>query len=113
MVDVLVLGSGSAGYYTAFMCLNGLHVTLVEKEALGGTGFGYGALPVKILLDSIKKIQIYLFSSSGRLWHKTGSCSKQVESDLKGAGVKIVYGEGQFVERDAVKVQDNIIKAKT
>lgn len=114
MVDVLVLGSGSAGYYTALLCaLNGLHVTLVEKEALGGTGFGYGALPVKILLDSIKENPNISFQQLLEDYGiKLAAVQNKLESDLKGAGVKIVYGEGQFVERDAVKVQDNIIKAK-
>jgi len=53
--DIAILGGGPAGYYCALRCAaNGLQTVLVEKEALGGTGFRSGCLPVKFILDQIR-----------------------------------------------------------
>ncbi|NLZ53437.1 MAG: NAD(P)/FAD-dependent oxidoreductase [Thermoanaerobacteraceae bacterium] len=114
MKDVLVLGSGPAGFYTAVLCAsNGLDVTLVEKEDLGGTGFRFGALPVKILLDGIKQNPLISYKQLLEDYHvKMADVQNKLESDLKEAGVSLVFGEGLFMQKDTVKVKDKIIKAK-
>lgn len=114
MADVMVLGGGSAGFYTALLCAsNGLDVTLVEKESLGGTGFRYGALPIKILLDGIRQNPcIYFEKLLEDYCVKMADVQNKLETDLKEAGVRVVFGEGHFVQKDEVKVGDKIIKAK-
>lgn len=114
MKDVLVLGCGCAGYYTALLCASkGLDVALVEKEALGGTGFRFGALPVKMLLDGIKDDPHMSFDELLEDYRgKMAELQKKLESDLKESGVSIVFGEGHFVGKDAFQVQDKVIKAK-
>lgn len=114
MKDVLVLGSGPAGFYTAVLCAsNGLDVTLVEKEDLGGTGFRFGALPVKILLDGIKQNPLISFKQLLEDYHvKMTDVQNKLKSDLKEAGVSLAFGEGHLMQKDQVKVEDKIIKAK-
>lgn len=53
--DVLVLGSGPAGFYCALHCSRlGRKTILVERDRLGGTGFRWGCLPVKMMLDRVR-----------------------------------------------------------
>ena len=51
--DVLVIGAGPAGYVAAIRAGQlGLDVTLVEKDAYGGTCLNYGCIPSKALLTA-------------------------------------------------------------
>ena len=53
--DVVVLGSGPAGLYCALSCAGlGKRAILVERDRLGGTGFRWGCLPVKMMLDRLR-----------------------------------------------------------
>jgi dihydrolipoamide dehydrogenase len=114
MKDVLVLGSGPAGYYAATLCAQkGLEVTLVEKEELGGTGFRIGALPAKILLDGIKQNPFISYEDLLKDYHmKMIAVQNKLKSDLEQAGVNLILGEGHFIQKDAIRVKDQIIKAK-
>ncbi|HHY70726.1 MAG TPA: NAD(P)/FAD-dependent oxidoreductase [Thermoanaerobacterales bacterium] len=114
MKDVLVLGSGPAGYYAATLCAqNGLDVTLVEKGELGGTGFRLGALPVKILLDVVKQNPLITYEDLLKDYReKMMGVQNKLESDLERAGVGLIFGEGYFIQKDAIRVRDEIIKAK-
>ena len=52
-IELLVLGSGPAGYYCALEAARaGFRTALAEKAELGGTGFRWGCLPVKMGLDA-------------------------------------------------------------
>jgi len=54
--DVIVLGSGPAGFYFAKTAAShGKKVLIIEKEYLGGTGFRTGCLPVKKYLDGLRQ----------------------------------------------------------
>jgi dihydrolipoamide dehydrogenase len=113
MKDVLVLGSGPAGYYAATLCAkNDLDVTLVEKGELGGTGFRLGALPIKILLDVVKQNPQITYEDLLKDYReKMMDVQNKLESDLKRAGVGLIFGEGYFIQ-NAIRVRDEIIKAK-
>ncbi|MEL6412599.1 MAG: dihydrolipoyl dehydrogenase [Bacteroidota bacterium] len=51
--DLIVLGSGPAGYVAAIKASQlGLKVAVVEKEALGGVCLNWGCIPTKALLKS-------------------------------------------------------------
>ena len=55
--DILVIGSGPAGFYAALTCARGgLKTAIVENQSIGGTGFSTGCLPVKVLLDKLRAI---------------------------------------------------------
>ena len=54
--ELLVLGSGPAGYYCALEAARaGFRTALAEKAELGGTGFRWGCLPVKMGLDALRR----------------------------------------------------------
>ena len=63
MTDVIVIGSGPAGYVAAIRCAQlGLETICIEKESssdgkevLGGTCLNVGCIPSKALLDSSHK----------------------------------------------------------
>src|SRR6201997_1822735 len=51
--DVLVIGSGPAGYVCAIRCAQlGLKTAVVEREKLGGICLNWGCIPTKALLKS-------------------------------------------------------------
>lgn len=56
--DLLIIGAGPGGYETAAeAAADGLSVTLIEKDALGGTCLNRGCIPTKCLLASAEKIR--------------------------------------------------------
>ena len=54
MYDVVVIGSGPAGYVAAIRAAQlGMKVACIEKQpTLGGTCLNWGCIPSKTLLDS-------------------------------------------------------------
>ena len=55
--DVLVLGSGPAGYVCAIRCAQlGLKTAIVEKEAIGGVCLNVGCIPSKALIAAAKLV---------------------------------------------------------
>lgn len=53
MYDVIVIGSGPAGYVTAIRSSQlGLKTAIIEKENLGGVCLNWGCIPTKTLLKS-------------------------------------------------------------
>ncbi len=51
--DLLIIGGGPGGYVAAiYAAKKGLHVTLVEKDRLGGACLNYGCIPTKTLVKS-------------------------------------------------------------
>ena len=57
MIDCIIIGAGPGGYETAlYAAKKGLNVTLIEKEALGGTCLNKGCIPTKTLLYASEKM---------------------------------------------------------
>lgn len=55
--DVIVVGSGAGGYYSALSCSErGMKTALIEREELGGTAFRWGSLAVKRVLDAFRRV---------------------------------------------------------
>lgn len=51
--DLVVIGGGPGGYSAALYAASvGLRVTLVEKDALGGTCLNHGCIPAKAFLET-------------------------------------------------------------
>jgi dihydrolipoamide dehydrogenase len=128
--EVLVIGGGSAGYYCALNCARGgLKTALIEKEELGGTGLRWGCLPVKKLLDQIRKIEeIKKFSNKkgivlgfeekfyGDLFNSISEDLKWVEDriseELKNNSVDIYFGDGVFKDKHTFTINHKDIKAE-
>lgn len=105
--DVLVLGSGPAGFYCALHCARlGQNTILVERDRLGGTGLRWGCLPVKMMLDRLRAGETATAESRGSrtatLIPDTARRIQEVEPRIRrrltGAGVEVVHGEGRFAE---------------
>jgi len=55
--DVLIIGSGPAGYVCAIRCAQlGLQVAIVEKESIGGVCLNVGCIPSKALIAAAKLV---------------------------------------------------------
>ena len=124
--ECLVLGSGPAGFYAALSCAKkGYSVVVVENRSWGGTGFSDGCLPVKRALDRIKVYRRYgsifagaafsRFPSAGAVLAADGEFSRQTEERILGrlekAGVNTVFGEGEFVSKNELRVSGRILSA--
>jgi dihydrolipoamide dehydrogenase len=115
--DVLVLGSGPAGYYCALNCARrGKKTLLVEKEHLGGTGFRWGCLPVKMMLDRIRaqaggnsaeaKSSVIAHTAE-----RIEEVEARIERRLSGSGVTLIKGRGRFVGPGSFRVGKRSISA--
>ncbi|CCU80818.1 hypothetical protein HSACCH_02333 [Halanaerobium saccharolyticum subsp. saccharolyticum DSM 6643] len=122
--DLLVIGSGAAGFYAAREAARaGLKTAVVEKAEFGGTSFYWGSLPVKMIADKIKAYQkaVGLFSNLNAEpkiedFLLQASDFKKIETkiktDLTKAGADIFYGEGHFNSKQEFELAEKIIKAE-
>ncbi len=122
--DLLVIGSGAAGFYAAREAARaGLKTAVVEKSELGGTAFYWGSLPVKMIADKIKAYQKAesLFSDFKAEAQKEDFLLKasdfkkietKIKKDLTQAGADIFYGEGHFNSSQEFELAEKIIKAE-
>ncbi len=121
--DVLVLGSGPAGFYCALSCSRlGRKTVLVERERLGGTGFRWGCLPVKMMLDRVRAaagaeagINTGRFNDAAFVITDTARRIQEVEARIQrrltASGVEVVQGEGRLVDPDRFRLGKRTISA--
>jgi len=118
--DVLVLGSGPAGFYCARHCAGlGRKTILVEGDRLGGTGFRWGCLPVKMMLDRLRAGERETEEvRSGRTASLVPDTARRIQGaetrirrGLTAAGVKVARGEGRFEEPNAVRLGKQTVTA--
>lgn len=58
MKNILIIGSGPGGYYTAVkLAKSGCTVTVIDKKYLGGTCLNIGCIPTKTLLDQVSLLE--------------------------------------------------------
>jgi dihydrolipoamide dehydrogenase len=128
-IGVLILGCGPAGYYAALGCARaGLRTTVVEKGELGGTGFRWGCLPVKMMLDELRSRQVgdragaAPASAASRrfgrgLLARTSAAMVGVErrmaEELGRHGVQVVHGQGEFVDAHTIRAGGPVFSAPT
>jgi dihydrolipoamide dehydrogenase len=118
--DIIIIGGGVAGITAAIRSAqNGLNVTLVEKEKIGGVHVNWGGIPTKSLLSIVEIIRrvrdskrLGLVGEVSIDWevlqkHRIRVCSQIVrfnELALKNNGVEVIYGEGELVSPSEVRV---------
>jgi len=118
--DVLVIGAGPGGYVAAIRAGQlGLDVTLVEKDAYGGTCLNYGCIPSKALIsatdiahdagdaeemgiyaDPAVDLQRMVEWKDGVVDQLTGG----VEKLCKASGVNLVEGRAEFAGENTARV---------
>lgn len=108
--DVIVIGSGAGGYYSAISCSeSGLKTALIERKELGGTAFRWGSLAVKRILDGFRRADESLLKEAEvepkeyyrRRYNKEIEEMSRIESwmekRLEEKGVDIIFGEGKII----------------
>ena len=131
MYDVIVIGAGPAGYEVATLLGNaGQNVCIIEKDEnrIGGTCLNEGCVPAKNYLETssyIKKSKYFqncgvtlgeISFDINELKTATNSLISDLKTGiltkLKKAKVEIKYGNASFVEKNTIKVNEEIISAK-
>ncbi|MDP2920448.1 MAG: dihydrolipoyl dehydrogenase [Dehalococcoidia bacterium] len=120
--NVLIIGGGPAGYVAAIRARQlGAKVTLVEKDALGGTCLNRGCIPTRALvrgvelLDLPKKAKEYGITypapevDFARMIARKDTIIKTVGGGvqllLKENGVEVLKGEARLVSRNEVEAR--------
>src|SRR5690625_1011850 len=122
-VETLVVSAGTGGYVAAIRAAQlGQKVTIVDKDALGGTCLNVGCIPSKALIQAghlanqakgneemgITTEKVNIDFEKVQAW-KDGIVNRLtsgVESLLKGNKVDIVKGEVYFVDQNSVRIID-------
>ncbi|MDY8094904.1 dihydrolipoyl dehydrogenase [Paenibacillus polymyxa] len=120
--DLLIIGAGPGGYVAAiYAAKKGLHVTLIEKEELGGTCLNVGCIPTKAL---VKSSEVYHSVKHSSLFGVEAGTNLQVDmkqvilrknevKDKLVAGVaflmekndvQVIRGEASFLSKHEVSV---------
>ncbi len=118
--EVLVIGGGPGGYVAAIRAAQlGLEVTLVEKDALGGTCLNTGCIPSKALIHGAEiaheatsaealGITAEIETDLGQLVDWKDGVVEQLTGGVEGLaqanGVTLVDGTATFVEDHRAKV---------
>ncbi|MEI4260123.1 MAG: dihydrolipoyl dehydrogenase [Candidatus Dasytiphilus stammeri] len=122
--QVIVIGSGPAGYSAAFRCADlGLQTTLVERYPnLGGVCLNVGCIPSKNLLDiskflkkaknmSLKRIILEVPAiniSEIRYWKETvvNKLNKGLDVLAKMRNIKVLHGYAKFLDKHTITVNN-------
>ena len=130
--DVIIIGSGPGGYVAAIKAgQNNLKVAVIEKEAIGGVCLNWGCIPTKALLKSAKVyteilnakeygIDIDSYENIKPNWTSIVKRKDRIVKRLTGGvkmlleknNVDIYNGEGEILNKNEVKVNDEILKTK-
>ncbi len=125
MKNVVVIGSGPAGYPAALKAASlGAKVILIEKNKLGGVCLNCGCIPSKSLLDAAHRFQtargVSALCADGTVpfsaapdWQKiqaraqaaTRKLTQGIGFLLKKAGVEVVQGTASFKDAHTVTVK--------
>ncbi|ARC54716.1 dihydrolipoamide dehydrogenase [Candidatus Riesia sp. GBBU] len=123
--EVIVLGSGPAGYTAAFRCADlGLKTTLVERDKkIGGTCLNYGCIPSKLFLyvsniieetnffykKGIVSRKLSVNSERIKIWKNkvVNKMEKNLSCMAKIRKIKTIYGEGKFIDSNNILVKQD------
>ncbi|AXN02220.1 dihydrolipoyl dehydrogenase [Candidatus Purcelliella pentastirinorum] len=122
--EVLVIGSGPAGYTSAFRCSDlGLKTTLIESYSrLGGVCLNFGCIPTKALLHISKTLNIFSdLSNNGiidtnininisKLYSWENKIINRLSFNLSKLAlvkrINVIYGVGKFISDNSIIVND-------
>lgn len=134
MYDIIIIGSGPAGYVAAIRAGQvGLKCAIVERNTIGGMCLNWGCIPSKSMLESLKLYQKVAKDGSrfgiegidkkslSFNWNKAVKrgdgiikrLTGGVEFLLKKWNVDIIQGEAKIVSQGSVLVENRLIEAKS
>ncbi len=107
--DILIIGGGIAGIYCArYLAKAGKSVAIVEKGKPGGMALRWGALPVKRMLDFIKKNN---GENSIENWDREiENLEKRISDKIRLENIDIYYGEGEFIDSGSFDMGNCILE---
>ena len=128
-VDVLVIGTGTAGQTLALACRRaGRQVAVVDNRPYGGTCAMRGCQPKKYLVDAAQVAQISLQMSEIGIrpaacidWPAlmrsteafTSAVPERTEKEFRKAGIELLYGTARFVSPEVVAIgEESTIRAR-
>jgi pyruvate/2-oxoglutarate dehydrogenase complex dihydrolipoamide dehydrogenase (E3) component len=129
-VDICVVGAGSGGLTVAAGASQmGASVVLVEKHEMGGDCLNYGCVPSKALLAAAHAAETYRQGAAFGLAPNLPEVSFPAVRDhvagvieairpqdsverFEALGVRVLQGEGKFVDSRRLRVGDEVIEAR-
>ena len=128
--DCIVIGSGPGGYVTAIRASQlGMKTAIIEKDEIGGRCLNYACIPAKAVLrvaDIVSEIdessdfgitvpeRSIDFAAVGERRRKViKTLTGGVGGLMKKNGVDVIEGEGSLTEDGNVRVNDQVLQAKT
>lgn len=133
MYDLIIIGSGPAGYVAAIRAGQvGLKTAIIEKNQIGGMCLNWGCIPSKSILESVKLYQ-KIVKDAGRFgidgidkkaisfnWNKAIKRSDGIVKKLTGGvefllnknGVDIIIGEARILSANSIVVENRNLEAK-
>ncbi len=133
MYDIIIIGSGPAGYVSAIRAGQlGLKTAIIEKGKIGGMCLNWGCIPSKAIIESAKLYQKITKDASrfgidgiekGSLsfnWNKAVKRSDGIVKKLTGGveyllkknGVDIITGQAKIISENSVLSDNRLLEAK-
>ncbi len=127
--DIIIIGAGPGGYETAIAAAKqGLTVTIIEAEKVGGTCLNEGCIPTKSLcrnaamLDDLRNAEIYGINRLSyeldftkvieRKNQVVATLLSGVETLLSRKNIQLVYGKAHFHDAHTVETNGEQYTAK-
>ena len=122
MYDILIVGSGPAGYVAAIRAAQlGLKIGCIEQSSIGGTCLNIGCIPSKSLLDSsykhyqledhyskhgieIKEVSIDLKKMMSRKDEVIGQLTNGVSALFKSNKIDLIEGKAKIISENSIEV---------
>ena len=106
--DLLIIGAGPGGYRAAeYAAKQGLLVTIVEQQEVGGTCLNRGCIPTKTYVHSATFAE-----AVERQQQVVGQLRSGVEGILSAPGITLLRGHASFLDAHTVSVGGDTVSAK-
>ena len=106
--DLMIIGAGPGGYRAAeYAAKQGLLVTIVEQQEVGGTCLNRGCIPTKTYVHSATFAE-----AVERQQQVVAQLRSGVEGILSAPGITLLRGHASFLDAHTVVVGDDTVSAK-
>ncbi len=112
--DLVIIGSGPAGYTAAFEAVkHKMKTAVIERDTtrLGGVCLSEGCIPLKGLLKFSETVKDYQ-SIRDTVMKRVEQIRSGLASRLQSQGVEVIQGSAQFDSASEVKVDGSPVRAK-